>query len=93
MINYQTKCNILADLWQNYRDEKTFKEFIQYNDLGLPLAFLLREGLVEEVTETGQLYVNETFNLFITALEVDESEIFDNMTLDELLDFAEKKQR
>lgn len=92
MIDYQTKCNILGDLWQNYRSEKTFKEFIEYNDLGLPLAFLLREGLVEEITETGQLYVNETFNLFIAALGVDESEMTDGMSLDQLLEFAEKKQ-
>lgn len=87
-----TKCNILADLWENYRSEDTFKDFIQYNDLGLPMAYMLREGLVEEITEAGQLYVNETFTLFITALTLTEEEIEEGTTLDALLDQAEKKQ-
>lgn len=92
MPGYQTKCNILADLWENYRDEETFDDFIEYNDLGLPMAYMLREGLVNEVTETGQLYINETFNLFIAALTIKEEEIEDGTSLDSLLDMAEKKQ-
>lgn len=92
MLDYKTKCDILSDLWENYRDEETFEDFIEYNDLGLPMAYMLREGLVNEVTETGQIYINETFNLFIAALSVLEEEIEDGTTLDKLLDFAEKKQ-
>jgi hypothetical protein len=92
MLDYRTKCNILSDLWENYRDEEAFTDFIEYNDLGLPMAYMLKEGLINEVTETGQIYINETFLLFITALGVEEKEIEDGTTLDNLLDFAEKKQ-
>lgn len=93
MAGYQTKCNILADLWENYRDEEAFADFIEYNDLGLPMAYTLREGLVSEITETGQLYVNETFNLFIAALGINEEEIPEGLSLEGLLDMAEKKQQ
>ena len=91
MADYKTICNILADLWENYRDEEAFNDFIEYNDLGLPIAYALREGLVSEITEVGQIYVNESFNLFIAALGIDEKEIEDGTTLDILLDMAEKR--
>lgn len=91
MPDYKTICTILADLWQNYRDEDEFSDFIEYNDLGLPMAYLLREGLVAEITEEGQLYINETFNLFVTALGLNSEEIEDGTSLDKLLDMAQDK--
>lgn len=93
MIDYQTKCSILADLWQDYRDNKEFSNFIDYNDLGLPLAYFLSEGLVIEITEEGQQFINETFDIFITALKINEEEISEGMSLIELLEMAEKRQQ
>lgn len=93
MANYQTKCTILSDLFINYREQKEFAEFIEYNDIGLPLAYALAEGLVSEITPEGQLYINETFNLFIAALEIEETEIEDGLSLEGLLDMAEKRQQ
>lgn len=91
MPDYKTKCTILADLWMNYRDEKEFEDFIEYNDLGLPMAYMLYEGLVEEITETGQIYINETFSLLITALNIKEEEIEDGTSLDSLLEMAARR--
>lgn len=88
MPDYKTICTILADLWQNYRDEDEFSDFIEYNDLGLPMAYLLREGMVSEITEEGQLYINESFSLFVSALGLNPEEIEDGTTLDKLLDIA-----
>lgn len=92
MPDYKTICNILGDLWENYREEEAFEDFIEYNDLGLPLAYALREGMVTEVTDIGQVYITESFLLFITALGIEEEEVKDGMSLDILLDMAEKKQ-
>ena len=92
MLDYKTKCTILSDLWENYRDDEEFKEFIGYNDIGLPLAYFLSEGLVNEITETGQLYVNESFLLFISALDIEERDIPEGTSLDNLLEMAQKKQ-
>ena len=93
MLDYKTKCSILGELWQDYRDHKEFSNFIDYNDLGLPLAYFLSEGLVTEIAPEGQLFINETFTLFITALEINEEEIPEGMSLTELLEIAEKKQQ
>lgn len=92
MLDYKTKCSILGELWSNYKEDKDFKDFIEYNDLGLPLAYLLAEGLVTEIAPEGQLFVNETFNLFIAALGIKEEELNDDMLLNDLFVLAEKKQ-
>jgi hypothetical protein len=90
MINYQNICTILAELWSDYRSNPDLKEFVEYNDLGLPLAYALAEGLVKEITEIGQPYVIETFELFISALNIDINKITDDMTLSDLFDLSEK---
>lgn len=93
MLDYRTKCTILADLWMNYREDEEFEDFIEYNDLGLPMAYMLYEGLVQEVTESGQIYINETFSLLITALEIKEEEIEDGTSLNSLLEMAAKRSK
>lgn len=79
----QNKCKILADLWLNYREDEEFKDFISYNDLGLPLSFLLANNVVKE-TESAIIIIDETFNLFLAGLEMEDSGF---ESLDELLDF------
>jgi hypothetical protein len=70
--DYSSRCDILSDLWMNYRDEEDFKDFIEYNDLGLPLAHFISEGIVSSAPMAEQ-YINETWNLFIAALEIDDT--------------------
>lgn len=85
MPNIETKAFILGELYSNYRDDKGFREFIEYNDLGLPLAYFMSEGLVIEMSVDGIRYIEETWELFFTSLGVNEENITDGMTLDELL--------
>ena len=73
----ENKQNILADLWMNYRDDENFDDFISYNDLGLPLAYLLSAGIVKS-TEQADKFVNETFDLLLASLEVEDTG-FDNL--------------
>lgn len=35
--SFEGRCSILGDLWLDYKENKELKDFIQYNDLGLPL--------------------------------------------------------
>lgn len=72
---------ILADVWMNYRDEGDFKDFVDYNDLGLPLSYALSSDIVK-TTPTADQLVNETWELFLEALGVDDNG-WDN--LDQLL--------
>jgi hypothetical protein len=78
---FDNKCAILADLWLNYRDDEQFEDFIEYNDMGLPLAYALSEGIVKG-TDMSTKFIDETFDLLIASLEIDDIG-FDN--LDELL--------
>ena len=78
---FEARCSILSELWIEYRDQEDFKDFIDYNDLGLPLAFLLDEGIVKN-TDKSMLMVNETFDLFLATLG-QEDQGFDS--LDDLL--------
>ena len=77
---FDNKASILADLWLNYRDDPEFTDFIEYNDIGLPIAYALANNLVLP-TPLAEKFVNETFDLLIAALEIDDS---DFETLDEM---------
>jgi len=66
---FENMCNILAELWSNFRDDEQMQDFIEYNDLGLPMAYFLAEELVT-INPKGMPYVTETFSLFMDALEI-----------------------
>ena len=80
---FDERCSILATLWNDHRDNKEIQDFIEYNDLGLPLAYFVSEGLVT-LHDEGRIYIDETFNLLLEASGHDEDTGFE--TLDEILD-------
>lgn len=69
---FENKALILGQLWINYKGDDEMSDFVEYNDLGLPLAFAFAEGIVNH-TPTLEQYVNETWHLFIEALEVEDT--------------------
>lgn len=69
---YSNKCAILGRLWIDYSQDKEMQDFIEYNDLGLPIAFALAEEIVLSTT-LAEAYVNETWDLFLTALKVEDT--------------------
>lgn len=80
--DFETQCDILADLWMQYRFDSKFKDFVEYNDLGLPLAFLISEDLVAPKPLAKNM-VGESFELLLTALGISDDPGFDS--LDEVL--------
>lgn len=66
---FDNKCDILADLWMQYRFEKQFEDFISYNDIGLPMAFMVSEELVRP-NELAKSMIEETFELLLISLKV-----------------------
>lgn len=89
MTDFSKVCNILSQLYINYKDEEDFEDFIEFNDLGLPLAYLASEGLCE-VSDDGKKYIMETWELFITSLGI-QDEGFDD--LEEVLTKAHNKEK
>lgn len=80
---YEDKLSILSDLWINYKHDEEFLDFVEYNDLGLPLAYAIFEGIVEN-TEVASRFVEETFELLLEGLEITEDTGFE--TLDDMLE-------
>jgi len=78
---FDNRCNILAELWVDYREEEDLKDFVSYNDLGLPLAFAIAEDLAKPNPRAVEI-INETFDMLLMSLEVEDNG-FQN--LDELM--------
>ena len=69
---YANKIDILNDLWNNYSDEEDFQHFIEMNDLGLPLAHLISNGIVES-TPLAEEFINQSFSWLMDLFEIEDS--------------------
>jgi hypothetical protein len=90
-VPFSDKCGILGQFWFEYRDDVKLEEFISYNDIGLPLAWFIATGVVTP-NPIAEDYVNETFDLFLAALELTDEDIEGLDTLEELLELVEANQ-
>lgn len=79
--DFSSRCSILSDLWLNFKDDDEFGDFVEYNDVGLPLAFFISSDIVP-ATDIATRYVNETWDLFLEALEIEDTGF---ATLDDVL--------
>ncbi len=70
---FENKITILSELWMNYRDDEDLQDFVEYNDLGLPLAYFLMNEIVLPTSQS-ELYINETYDQFIASLQVADRE-------------------
>jgi len=67
---FSNKCEILGELWMDYREDEEFQDFVEYNDLGLPLAYMVASGIIATPTEKAEDIVNETFDLFLGSMSI-----------------------
>ena len=87
--DFSAKCEILADVWMEYRDDEAFAEIIEFADLGFPLAYAIHNGMVES-TEIAEGFILDTFDLLLKFLMI-EDEGFDN--INDLFSRAENKDK
>jgi hypothetical protein len=71
--HFSKKCEILADLWLNYKDDEQLQDFFEYNDIGIPLGYAIAEELAKP-TEIGVRYVEETYALLLESLDLPDLE-------------------
>ena len=90
-VNFADRCGILGQFWYEFRDDEELKPFIGYNDVGLPLAWFIATGVVTPLPMAEE-YVNETFDLFLEAMEVTEDDVVDVDNLDDLLAIVADKK-
>lgn len=69
---FENKAVILGQLWINYKGQDEWSDFVEYNDLGLPLAFAFAEGIINH-TPTLEQYINETWALFLEGLGAEDT--------------------
>jgi hypothetical protein len=69
---FSDKAQILSELWMDYRLDPDFKDFVEYNDLGLPLAYAIANGIVQS-NEIADRFVEETFDLLLSGLGIEDT--------------------
>jgi hypothetical protein len=85
-MEFSDKCAILADLWLNYKDMDALQDFLEYNDVGMPLAYFIHSEMVTPEEEAFG-YVEETYESLVDSLGLDINAKF--YTLAEMLDKVE----
>jgi hypothetical protein len=65
------KAHILAEIWIDYREDEGFSDFIEYNDLALPLAYAVTNGIVE-LNDMVERHVDEAFLVLLSAVGVED---------------------
>jgi len=86
--DFSKKIEILGEFYFTYKDDVELKEFIEFNDLGLPLAYLASEELCA-VSEEGAEYINQTWVLLMASLQIEDIGFED---IDAMMKFAEQSQ-
>jgi len=81
-VDFADKCGILGQFWFEYRDDE------KYNDIGLPLSWFISTGVVTP-NPIAEDYVNETFALFLAALELTEDDVDGLDNLNDVLELVE----
>ena len=70
--SYEAKCDILAELWVDYKSDVEFVDFFDYNDLGAPLAYAISSSIVAS-TDLAKSFVEETFDVLLTTLNIEDA--------------------
>ena len=69
MTDFSKVCNILGKLYSDFKEDEEFKDFIDFNDLGLPFAYFASERLCE-VSDDGARYTMDTWALFFAVIHL-----------------------
>jgi hypothetical protein len=70
--NFATQCDILAKVWLENRTDEQFEDFFEYNDLGLPLAYFISNGIVSGTPQAEEI-IQETFDSLLETLEIEDT--------------------
>jgi len=66
-----SKCDILSDIWINHSENEWFQDFIEINDLGLPMGYFISNGIVE-ATPLAIEIIDVTFADLLELLDVED---------------------
>ncbi len=72
MTGFKNRCDILGSFWDTYKDEVDWEDFIEFNDLGLPLAYFVSQALCD-VSDDGVKLINNTWESLMDTLELEDT--------------------
>ena len=76
--DFSTKCDILSEVHIESGWNKDLADFADYNDVGLPLAWLMSTYLIKELEESGVNHIEETWSGLCELLAVDPDTKYQN---------------
>ena len=85
MTNFDNRVSILADLWLNFRKEEGLQDFIEYNDLALPFAFAISEGIFLHDEPGVNRFIDEAWEILLGVLGLKDD---DYTSLEQMLDLS-----
>jgi hypothetical protein len=62
--SYNKKCVILSELWLDHRDDNDLEAYVSYNDIALPLAYMICNDIVKS-TPMAEPFINESFSALL----------------------------
>lgn len=74
-MEFAHKAGVVGQLWIEFRHDEDFAAFMEYNDLGCPLAYMVAEGIVSDVSPLGEEMINETYKMLLDLLDYSEAEV------------------
>jgi hypothetical protein len=69
---FAVKCEILSELWMNYRDDENFDDLFNYGDLAFPLAYAVTNDIIES-NESVEKFIVEVFDLLVTSMGLEDT--------------------
>ncbi len=76
--DYAKQIEILNEVWYHHRDEEQFFDFVDFNDVGLPLAHLIHKGIVESTPMAEEL-IRESFGLLLALFNINNDTGFNSL--------------
>lgn len=73
-----SKTKILADLWVVTEHQESWDKFRQWANIGLPLALAVEAEMVT-LTERGQEIIDQTYNMLLAVMELDEADEYKDL--------------
>lgn len=87
--DFDSKVQILADVWIEYRNEDAFQELLSFADLGFPLAYAINNNIIRvEPEDEATWLIEQTFTLLLQLLNVEDTGY---KSITDLFDKAENK--
>jgi len=88
---FKDRCKILGEFWNEYKEDEDLQPFMKYNDVGLPLAWFISTAVAAPLP-MAEDYINETFTMFLNAMEINEEDVQGIGNLNDLLAVVEQKK-